>query len=708
MKILHTKTKQTMNFLQPIKRFGQYLKYIDYNAVIYFICEIIDALQPIFIIQITSWIIKAIEDSDTGQLYFLIKIFIWLIVLQYITNRLWEIMHDRAFEKIECKLTQNYMSKYISMDQTTTEKYGTGKLNNVFANWTNSICGILLELGLAVVVEIVGLIYAIYLLATKSPTIYHFVALVGIMILGIFFLAKWLSKIQYARKMNKEISMEIDRLRAKIIMSKNEILQNNKINEENSKFYNFYKKSADLRTRANTQKHAWQVRTNILFDGARVFIYLSMWLAVISWNYQIAYMLLLLELLRLSDGYIWNIRKYFRDIYKESVNIAKLREIVDNTPSIDYKKWSDFIYHNGDIKIENLSFSYGDTVGSDFWSDRDFWSDNYKNGNAKNGNAKSISLQDNKNYIFQNFNLQIQGWTKTAFVGESWWGKTTLIKLLAWYIRPDSGSVEIDGQVLFDGVGSDFWSDRENNGNIKKGNAKSISLQSYYKHIGYLTQEPSVFDGTIWENLVYGLPDDVGTKYFSSENKQNDNFVVGSDFWSDRENNKNIKNGNAVGTKYFSSENKQNDNFALQDRINEIIKLSKCEFIYDFENKLQTEIWERWVRLSGWQKQRLAIAKIMLKNPDIIFLDEPTSALDSFNEELVSEALNNLFKGKTVIVVAHRLQTVKSADKICYIARGNNPLSGLESAKILEEWTHDELVTLNGKYKKMLDLQSGF
>lgn len=88
----------------------------------------------------------------------------------------------------------------------------------------------------------------------------------------------------------------------------------------------------------------------------------------------------------------------------------------------------------------------------------------------------------------------------------------------------------------------------------------------------------------------------------------------------------------------------------------------------------------------------------MLKNPNIILLDEPTSALDSFNEELINIALHNLFKGKTVIVVAHRLQTVKQADRILMLEHGN----------IIEEWTHDELVNLNGKYKKMLDLQSWF
>ena len=86
----------------------------------------------------------------------------------------------------------------------------------------------------------------------------------------------------------------------------------------------------------------------------------------------------------------------------------------------------------------------------------------------------------------------------------------------------------------------------------------------------------------------------------------------------------------------------------------------------------------------------------MLKNPNIILLDEPTSALDSFNEELINIALHNLFKGKTVFVVAHRLQTVKQADRILLFEQG----------KLIEEGTHSQLVKLNGQYKKMLDLQS--
>jgi len=279
--------------------------------------------------------------------------------------------------------------------------------------------------------------------------------------------------------------------------------------------------------------------------------------------------------------------QWYKEFSKEILTVQKLWDFLETTKKTVFRDnllW--FVFKSWNISLHSVSFSY------------------------------------DKSPVFQNFNLSIKGWTKTAFVGESWGGKTTLIKLLAWYIRPDKWEIEIDGQKL-----------------------SEIKLTDYYKHIGYLTQDSSVFDGTIHENLVYAL-----------------------------------------------------DSEPKKEALEHVIKLAKCEFIREFEKWLETEIGERGVRLSWGQKQRLAIAKIMLKNPNIILLDEPTSALDSFNEEQISIALHNLFKWKTVIVVAHRLQTVKQADRICYI----------EQWKIIEEGTHDELVKLGGRYKKMLDLQSGF
>ena len=127
----------------------------------------------------------------------------------------------------------------------------------------------------------------------------------------------------------------------------------------------------------------------------------------------------------------------------------------------------------------------------------------------------------------------------------------------------------------------------------------------------------------------------------------------------------------------------------------EIIEAAKRANIHDFimslEEQYDTQIGERGVRLSGGQKQRLSIARVFLKNPSILILDEATSALDNTTEILIQQALNELCKGRTTLVVAHRLSTIKNADKIAVILDG----------KVSEEGTHEQLMQLNGVYKKL-------
>jgi ABC-type multidrug transport system fused ATPase/permease subunit len=224
--------------------------------------------------------------------------------------------------------------------------------------------------------------------------------------------------------------------------------------------------------------------------------------------------------------------------------------------------------------------------------------------------------------IFDKFSLEIKWLQKTAFVWASGGWKTTLMKILAWYLRPKSWTVDI------------FWND-----------LKKTSLKSYFAKIGYLTQEPSVFDWTIKENLQASVKEE-----------------------------------------------------ASEELMIQALKDAECDFVFEYEEWIDTEIWEKWIRLSWWQRQRLAIAKIFIKNPEIILLDEPTSALDSFSEEKITKAMHRLFKWRTVIIIAHRLQTVKEADDIILI----------EDWKVIERGTHRELVAKKWVYKNMLDLQSGF
>ena len=121
------------------------------------------------------------------------------------------------------------------------------------------------------------------------------------------------------------------------------------------------------------------------------------------------------------------------------------------------------------------------------------------------------------------------------------------------------------------------------------------------------------------------------------------------------------------------------------------------EFIKKLPKGLDTVIGERGVRLSGGQKQRLSIARTILKNPKVLILDEATSALDSHSEMLVQDALWKLIKGRTTIIIAHRLSTVQKADEIIV----------LDQKKIVEQGTHEQLLKKNGIYASLHEIQAG-
>ena len=169
-----------------------------------------------------------------------------------------------------------------------------------------------------------------------------------------------------------------------------------------------------------------------------------------------------------------------------------------------------------------------------------------------------------------------------------------------------------------------------------------FTLQSLRKNIGIVQQDVFLLGGTIQDNIKYGNP-------------------------------------NATDEERYEAANKAN----------------LTEFIEALPDKWDTEIGERGVRLSGGQKQRISIARIFLKNPPLLILDEATSALDNATELLIQNALNELAKGRTCIIVAHRLSTIKNADTIAVI----------EDGKIKEMGSHEQLLKNNGRYKQLYDLQ---
>lgn len=554
---------------------------------IYMIANIYDWFQSVFLIQIFAFMVWAIQSKNLADFYFWIWIFVIAEIIWEIFIFLWNKYFVKAFYGAMDWLRGIYLEKYIYLDNNKVESVWTWRMNSILWSWIHSWADISMWHITNMIITILSIIYALFVIWFSAWILYFILFLIVFLILFLFIVYGNNFSIKY-RKLRKKQTVEFDRTFLKVIMSKFEILQNSKFRQEENTLLKINAKSTDLRIKEEFIWSIWTSGIRIIFTLIQLIIFFGLWIWVIKWTVQLSHFVLINWLIDTMNKYIWGFSKEIKAILVTIVDVDKLLETFDNITEIPWiNNSTPFECKCWDIEIRDITYWYNET-----------------------------------SKVFDKFSLKINWWKKTALVWPSWGGKTTLIKLIASYIHPNSWNIIVDNQ-----------------------NLSEINLISYYKNIWYLTQDPSVFDWTIMENLTYALDHEV-------------------------------------------------DKFKLD----EIIKLAKCEFIYDLETGLETEIWERWIKLSWWQKQRLAIAKIMLKNPEIILLDEPTSAMDSFNEEEVTQALNNLFDSKTVIIVAHRLQTVKQSDVILY----------LEAWMIVEKWNHEKLMKENWKYMKMIELQSGF
>lgn len=359
--------------------------------------------------------------------------------------------------------------------------------------------------------------------------------------------------------------------------------------------HDFEYESFKIATKDNMIKTKKEWDLSLIIEAMQAALVLSLeiailWIAFKLWSRSLLgigeFIMIQTYFFQLADR-LWQFGRHIREVYSALADSEDMVEILYTPHEIqDSKKAKNIKIKKGNIEFQDVTFAY-----------------------------------NKKQKIFENFNLQIKGGERIAFVGDSGGGKSSLIKLLFRFFDINSGEIIIDKQ-----------------------NIKDVSQDSLRSEISLVPQDPILFHRTLIENIRYGRPD-------------------------------------------ASDE--------------EVIRASKLAHSHDFVEKLphkyDTYVGERGIKLSGGERQRVAIARAILKNAPIIVLDEATSSLDSMSEKLIQEALDVLFKNKTVIVIAHRLSTIMEMDRIVVIRNG----------KIVEEGSHNVLLAKKGYYYKLWNTQVG-
>lgn len=550
------------------------------------------ALVPVY----TSDVLNGLdEDLPASDIQYLVILVLIAAVIGFVLNAMSQEITARAVQGTIVNLRKDAFDALLERDMAFFDDQPIGRLSSRVANDTNDF-GQVVIMTSQFLGQLVVLFFISAILIQRS---------IKLMILITLFVPIIIYATLLYRKFARNISLKSSRILAKV----NALIQETtsgiyvaKSFRAEEPIYDEFDEMNDASYKINLQKgiilsSIWPVITVIFNLGTAVVIYFGGLMLLGETNFIIGIIDTLPgNDLTLGDWFLFVLGLFlfffplmsvasFWSLFQQGLAASeRVFGLIDAENKVIQSDSQIIAEPKGKIDFSNLVFAYKDDIN-----------------------------------VFDNFDLHIRGGENIAIVGHTGAGKSTIAKLISRYYEFQQGSIHIDDHDIRD-----------------------LDLQEYRKHLSIISQEVFLWNGSIRENLLYGVED------------------------------------------------QENAEEKLMGVLN---KVDALDWINRLEKGLDTNVGERGGLLSMGQRQLIAFARILLRDPSILIMDEATSSVDPFTEVKIQKATNLILEGRTSIIIAHRLSTVRNVDRIIVLKEG----------KIIEQGNHDDLLQAGGHYAELYD-----
>lgn len=570
---------------KPIKLLMSILGSNRLKILVSSVLYIVKACATWIIPIITSNIINAITYRNDNVVKSLIINFVVLLVviLQNIpTHVLYSKYTDGMLRNIGSGLRNTLLRKLQHLSISYHKEIESGRIQSKFIRDIEAIEFFNTHFVKSVIPAIIGIIVSLGITIAKSGIITVFFAVVipvNVIIVTAF--RKKMRKNNYRyRKENETMSADVATMIEMIPVTKAHGLENEEIAKLEQTIKNLKAEGFIFdRTNAYFNSFTW-VAGQVLSGVCLLF---AGYLAIIE-KINVGDIVLYQTYFSTISSSVQTLVNIYPELTKGIESVRSVSEVFLSDEVEDDKDKISLRYVHGSINFDNVSYRY------------------------PNAQADTI----------KNFSLNVNPGECVAFVGSSGSGKSTIMNMIIGFLKPTAGSLEFDGKPI-----------------------EYLNLTTYRKFISVVPQNTVLFQGTIRDNITYGM---------------------------------------------------QN---VTEEQLMSVVEAANInEFLDQLPNGINTYVGEHGDKLSGGQKQRISIARALIRDPKILILDEATSALDNVSERHIQEAISRLIKGRTTFIVAHRLSTIRDADKIVV----------MDDGKIAEMGTFEELMNLKGKFYRLKKL----